>query len=51
MTNGADISIDDGPLTHSLFFMSSILDFDIYVPDPSHFVHNSLINGAQPGDF
>ena len=31
--------------------MYSILDYEIYVPDPSHFMHNSLIDGAQPSDF
>ena len=44
--NGYYIDIDDDSLTHSLFSMSSILDFDIYVPHPSHFVHKSLIDGA-----
>ena len=49
--DGYSIVIDDDSLTHSLFSMSSILDSEIYVPDPSHFVHNSLIDGAQPSDF
>ena len=31
--------------------MSSIIDFEIYVPNPSHFMHTSLIDGAQPNDF
>ena len=51
MTYGADIDINDDPITHSLFFISPILDSEIYVPDPSHFVHTSLIDGAQPSDF
>ena len=46
VTNGASIFIDVDSLTHSLFSMYSILDFDIYVPHPSHFVHNSLIDGV-----
>ena len=51
VTNGASIVIDDDSLTHSLFSMYSILYSKIYVPDPSHFVHTSLIDGAQPNDF
>ena len=51
MTYRAGISIDDDSLSHSLFSMSSILDSDIYVLDPSHFVYTSLIDGAQPSDF
>ena len=51
MKNGGYIVIDDDSLTHSLFYMSSILDSEIYVPDPSHFVHNSLIDSVQPSDF
>ena len=39
----ADIDVDYDPITHSLFSKSPILDFEIYVPDPSHFVHNSLL--------
>ena len=46
VTNGAPISIDDDPLTYSLFSMSSIIDSEIYVPYLSHFVHTSLIDGA-----
>ena len=45
---GDSIDIDDDPITHSLFSISPILDFEIYVPDSSHFVHTSLIDGAQP---
>ena len=51
VTYGADIDIDDDPITHSLFSISPILDSEIYVPDPSHFVHTSLLDGAQPIDF
>ena len=51
VTDGDSIVIDDDSLTHSLFSMSSILDYEIYVPDPSHFVHTSLIDSAQPSDF
>ena len=51
MTDGAAIVIDYDSLTHSLFYMSSILVSKIYVPDPSQFVHTSLIDGAQPSDF
>ena len=46
VTNGAAISIDDS-LTHSVFSMSSIMDFEIHMPDPSHFVHTYLLNCAQ----
>ena len=48
---GVSIDIDDDPITHSLFSKSRILDSEIYVPNPSHFVHTSLIDGAQPSDF
>ena len=51
VTYGAAIDIDDDPITHSLFSKYIILDFDIYVSDPSHFVHTSLIDGAQPSEF
>ena len=51
MENGPAIVIDDDSLTHSLFSMSFILDFEIYVPYPSHFVHTSLIDGVKPSDF
>ena len=51
VTNGVIIAIDDDSLTHSLFFMSSIIDYEIYVTDPSHFVHTSLIDGAQLSKF
>ena len=50
MTNGVVIAIDDS-LTHSMLFMSSIMDFEIHMLDLSHFVHTSLIDGAQPSDF
>ena len=33
------------------FSKSPILDSKIYVPDSSHLVHTSLIDGAQPSDF
>ena len=51
MTYGDALYTDDDLITHSLFSKSLILDFEIYVPDPSHFVHTSLIDGAQPSDF
>ena len=51
VTDGANIFINNDSLTHSLFSMYSILDSKIYVPDPSNFVHTSLIDGAQPNDF
>ena len=51
VTNGDAIVIDDDSLTHSLFFIYSILYSEIYVPDLSHFVHISLIDGAQPSVF
>ena len=38
-------------LTHSLFNKSPISYSEIYVPDPSHFVHTSLLDGAQPSEF
>ena len=52
MNNGASIviSIDDS-LTHSVLFVSSIMDYDIHMPYPSHFVHTSLLDGAKPSDF
>ena len=50
MTNGAAIAIDDS-LTHSVFSMSSIMDSEIHMPDLSHFVHASLLDGVQPSDF
>ena len=50
VTNGAAIAIDDS-LTHSVFSMSSIMDYEIHMPDLSHFVHASLLDGAQPSDF
>ena len=43
--------IDYNPINHSFFSKYPILDFEIYVPDSSHLVHTSLIDGAQPGDF
>ena len=45
------IYIYDDPISHSFLSKSPILDSKIYVPDPSHFVHTSLLDGAQPGDF
>ena len=42
VTNGVVIVIDDS-LTHSLFSMSSILDSEIYVRDPSHYIPLSLM--------
>ena len=51
VTYGDSIDIDDDPITHSWFSKSPILDFEIYVLDPSHFVHTSLIDGAQPSEF
>ena len=50
VTNGASIAIDD-PLTHSVFSMSSIVDSEIQMPDLSHFVHTSLLDGVQPSEF
>ena len=48
---GDDIDIDDDPIMHSLFSKSPILYYEIYVPDPSHFVYTSLLDGAKPSDF
>ena len=50
VTHGIYVDIDGNPLIHSFFSKSPILDFEIYEPDPSHFVHTSLINDAQPND-
>ena len=50
MNNGDVISIDDS-LTHSVFSMSSIMDFEIHMPDLSHYVHASLLDGVQPSEF
>ena len=50
VTNGATIAIDDS-LTHPVFFMSFIMDDEIHMPDLSHFVHASLLDGAQPSEF
>ena len=44
------IVIDDS-LTHSVFSMSSIMDFEIHMLDLSHVVHASLLDGVQPSDF
>ena len=44
------IAIDDS-LTHPVFSMSSIMDFEIHMPDLSHLVHASPLDGAQPSDF
>ena len=46
VTDGVVIVIDDDSLTHSFFSVYSILNYEIYVPDPSHFVHNSIIYGV-----
>ena len=51
VTYEAAADIYYGPITHSLFYKSSILDSKIYVSDPLHFMHTSLIDGAQPSDF
>ena len=51
VTYGAADDIDYDPITHSLFSQYPILDSEIYVPDSSHLVHTSLIDGAQPNDF
>ena len=45
VTNGDSISIDDS-LTHSVFSMSYIMDSKIHMPDLSHFVHASLLDGV-----
>ena len=50
VTNGAAIAIDDS-LTHLVFSMSSIMDSEIHMPDLSHLVHASPLDGAQPNDF
>ena len=50
VTNGAAIAIDDS-LTHSVFSMSSIMDYEIHMPDLSHLVHASLLDGAQISEF
>ena len=50
VTDGAIISIDDS-LTHLVFSMSSIMDSEIHMLDLSHFMHASLLDGAQPSDF
>ena len=47
VTNGS--AIDDS-LTYSMFSMSSIMDFEIHMPDLSHFVHAFFLDGAQPSD-
>ena len=49
VTNGASIAIDDS-LIHSIFSMSFIMDSEIHMPDLSHFMHASLLDGAQPSD-
>ena len=51
VTYGAASDIDYDPITHSFFSKYPILDSEIYVPDPSHFVHTALLDGAQPSDF
>ena len=51
VTYGAYIDIDDDPITHEILSIYHSLDYEIYVPDSSHFVQTSLIDGAQPSDF
>ena len=51
VTYGVDIDIDDDPFTHSFFSISPILDSEIYVLDPSHFVHTFLIDGGKTSVF
>ena len=51
VTYGSAADIDYDPITHSFFSKYPILDSKIYVSDPSHFVHTSIIDGAQPSDF
>ena len=50
MTNGASISIDDS-LTYLVFSMSSIMDSEMHMLDLSHFLHASVLDGAQPSYF
>ena len=49
--DSSDIDIYYDPITHSLLSQSPILDSKIYVPDSSHLLHTSLIDGAQPSAF
>ena len=51
VTYGAAADIDYDPITHSFFSKSPILYSKIYVPDSSHLLHTSLIDGAKPNDF
>ena len=51
VTYGASIDVYYDPITHSMFSKSPILYSEIYVPDSSHLLHTSLIDGAQPSDF
>ena len=51
VTYGSYIDIYDDPITHSLFSKYPILDSKIYVPDYSHLVHTSLLDGVQPSNF
>ena len=51
ITYGAATDIDYDPVTDSFFSKSPILDDEIHVPDSSHLLHSSLIDGAQPSDF
>ena len=46
VTYGSAADIDYDPITHSLFSKSPILYSHIYVPDPSHFLHTSLLDGV-----
>ena len=50
VSNGDSIAIYDS-LTHSVFSMFSIMDYKIHMQYLSHFVHASLLDGAQPSDF
>ena len=38
-------------IIHSFFSKYPILDYDIYVLYPSHFLHTSLLDGTQPSEF
>ena len=47
VNNGYSIFIVDDSFTHLAFSMSSIMDYEIHMPDPSHLVPTSLFDGAQ----
>ena len=51
VTYGAAADIYYDRITHSFFSQYPILDSEIYVPNPSHLLLTSLIDGAQPNDF